>query len=85
MEANEVIRIHTDEGVRTALVTAVGPKFTRLIWIDDRKPGVRVNKVRNNEVRATTLDYPLAKAKRGFRKAGAHLGITKTARKELRA
>lgn len=85
MEANTLHQVHTDDGYRCALVVTVGPKFTGLIWIDDRSPGVRINKIRNTEITSKALDYPLAKAKRLFRKSGRTLGITKAARRALRA
>ncbi len=86
MEANTLHSVHLDDGVRSALVVAVGPKFTSLIWIDDRNPGVRINKILNAEIRATEIaGYPIAKAKKLFRKSGRSLGITKSAKRALRA
>ena len=85
MEANTLHSVHLDDGIRSAIVVAVGPKFTRLIWIDDRNPGVRINKIRNNQIRATAIeDYPIARAKKLFRKTGRSLGITKGAKRALR-
>jgi hypothetical protein len=85
MEANTLHTVHLDDGVRSALVVAVGPTFTRMIWIDDRNPGVRINKIRNSEIRATEIEgYPIAKAKKSFRKSGRSLGITKSAKRALR-
>lgn len=88
----EMITIHTDEGIRTAIVLGEGPKYVRMIWADDRRPGVRVNKVPKDRMRRDTKPlmykgkpYPLARAKRHFRNMGRALGITKSARKELRA
>lgn len=86
----ELIQLRTDEGVRCALVVKVGPRLAHLIWADDRKPGVRINKVPKEYLRyATPLmlkdkPYPLNRAKRKFRAMGRSLGITKTAKKELR-
>lgn len=84
------IRTH-DESVRCALVVKVGPKFARVIWADDRKPGVRINKVPKEWLRGCAplelkgKPYPLSRAKRLFRKMGRSLGITKSAKQELRA
>lgn len=86
MEANTVHSVHLDDGVRSAFIVAVGPKFTSMIWIDDRNPGVRINKILNTEIRATAMPgYPIAKAKKLFRKSGRSLGITKSAKRALRA
>lgn len=87
----ELIRLRTDEGVRSAIVVKTGPRLAHVIWADDRKPGVRVNKIPKEFLRgATPLEYkgkpyPLNRAKRLFRKMGKSLGITKSAKKELRA
>jgi hypothetical protein len=86
IEANTVHSVHLDDGVRSAFIVAVGPKFTSMIWIDDRNPGVRINKLLNTEIRAIELaGYPIAKAKKLFRKSGRSLGITKSAKRALRA
>lgn len=85
MEANTLHQVHTDDGYRCALVVTVGPKFTGMIWIDDRSPGVRINKILNSQVTSKPLEYPLAKAKKLFRSCGKKLGITKAARRALRA
>lgn len=85
MEANTMHSVHLDDGVRSAFIVAVGPTFTRMIWIDDRNPGVRIHKIRNNEIRSTLMDYPLARAKKLLRKTGRSLGITKSAKRALRA
>lgn len=87
---NELVSIRTDEGVRSALVVRTGPRLAHVIWADDRKPGVRINKIPKEHLRwATPLlykdkPYPLTRAKRMFRKMGKALGITKSAKKELR-
>ena len=80
-----------DGSVRSAYLVATGPKYTKLIWLDDRKPGIRINKVPNEDMRfATPLmykgkPYPLPRFKRIFRKAAKAHGVTKSAKKELRA
>jgi hypothetical protein len=87
----DLLSIRTDDGVRSAIVIKTGPTYAHVIWADDRSPGVRVNKVPKAWLRyATPLlykdkPYPLARAKRLFRKMGKSLGITKSAKKELRA
>lgn len=90
MNKDNIIRIHTADGsVRCAVIVKVGLKFTSLIWADDRKPGVRINKVPNDwadnspPVEYRGKPYPLARAKKMFRKMGRTLGITKSARKAL--
>jgi hypothetical protein len=85
MVANTLHSVHLDDGYRSALIVAVGPKFTSMIWIDDRCPGVRINKIRNTEIRAIEIaGYSIARAKKLFRKSGRSLGITKSARRALR-
>ena len=91
-ETNQLFSFRGKDGsVRSAYLVATGPKFSKLIWLDDRKPGIRINKVPNEDMRhATPLlyhgkPYPLTRFKRLFRKAAMRHGITKSARKELRA
>lgn len=84
MKTDTVIKIHTDEGIRSAIVVAIMKKYTHLIWVDDGRPGVKIHKIPHNEVRATTLDYSLAKAKKAFRRMGKTFGITKGAKVALR-
>jgi len=74
MEVNTVIKVHTDEGIRSAIVVGIMKKYTHLIW----------HKIPHNEVRATVLDYSLAKAKKAFRRMGKTFGITKGAKIALR-
>jgi hypothetical protein len=87
----DLLSIRTDDGVRSAIVIKTGPTFAHVIWADDRTPGVRINKIPKIWMRyATPLEYkgkpyPLSRAKRLFRKMGRSLGITKAAKKELRA
>ena len=89
MDKGNLIQIHLDDGIRPGLIVKVGRKFTSLIWADDRKPGVRVNKVPNDWVENSRpvqyhgKPYPLARAKKMFRKMGRSLGITKSARRAL--
>jgi len=90
-EANSLISFHTDDGsVRCAFIAKVGQKFTSLIWADDRTPGVRINKVPHEHLRNSPpvlykgKPYPLARAKKAFRKMGRTFGITKTAKIALR-
>ena len=83
MEANTIISLHEDEGYRTALVVAVGPKFTQLIWADSS--GMKINKLPTTTLKFTTMDYPLAKAKKAMRLMGKRFGITKSAKRALRS
>jgi hypothetical protein len=83
MEANTIITLHEDEGYRTALVVAVGPKFTQLIWADSS--GMKIHKLPTETIKAVVLEYPLAKAKKSMRRSGHLFGITKSAKRALRA
>ena len=85
LQANDVIKIHTDEGVRAAIVVLVAKKYTHLIWAEDSRPGVQIRKVPHNEIRAEVIDYSLSKAKKSFRRMGRTFGITKSAKRALRA
>ncbi len=79
---NSIIRVHTDEGNRTGLVTSVGPKFISVIWPDSS--GIRINKV-TRETKFTEIEgYNLNKAKRHLRRCGRNFGITKAAKAALR-
>ncbi len=91
MEANPLISFHTTDGsVRAAMIVKVGQKYTSLVWTDDRKPGVRINKVPHEHLRNSPpllykgKPYPLARAKKLFRKMGRTFGITKSAKIALR-
>jgi len=91
MEANPLISFHTDDGsVRSAFIVKVGPKFASLVWADDRKPGVRINKVPHEQLRSSHpllfkgQPYPLPRAKKMFRSMGRKFGITKGAKIALR-
>ena len=78
-----VIRIHEDEGYRTGLVVAVGPKYLQVIWPDSS--GMKIRKIKISTARYLVIDYPVAKCKRILRKCGASFGITKSARRALKA
>lgn len=83
METDTIIRVHEDEGIRTALVTTIGPKFAHMIWADSS--GMKLHKIRLAGIRYEVLDYPVKRAKVMFRKMGKNFGITKSARRALRA
>lgn len=79
----QVIQIHEDEGIRTGVLVAEGPKFISVIWPDSG--GMRIRKIEKARgTRFTVLDYPLAKAKKTLRKCGKKFGITKGAKKALK-
>ena len=84
MQPNTIIRVHEDEGVRTALVVTVGPKFVSLIWPDSA--GMKIRKLPNDRrLRYDVLeDYPVRKAKRAMRAMCKRFGVTKSARLALR-
>ena len=75
----DVVRYHTEDGVRVALLVERGHKWLHFILMDS--DGIRVRKVRkeywdkkrglkiNEEKFMVPLDYPLEKAKRIFRHA----------------
>ncbi len=85
LNVNDIVNIHTDEGVRAAIVVLVARKYTHMIWADDSRPGVQIRKILNEEIRADVIDYSLAKAKKSFRRMGRTFGITKSAKRALRA
>ncbi len=91
MERNDLVSIRTDEGVRCALVVAVGHKYVSLLWADDRKPGVRVHKVSHRDAMHVTpllfreKPYPLSRAKRHWRRMARQFGATKAAQQALRS
>ncbi len=82
MQANTIIQLRADEGVRTALVVTVGPKWATLLWADSA--GMKLRKLKVGAVRYTELDYPLARAKRHFRRMCRNFGATKSAKRALR-
>ncbi len=80
--------IHTDDdGVRIALIVTVGPKFLRYISSSavSQHSGIKVQKIANSYINVTETDYPIDKLKKHFRKMGRTFGITKSARRALRA
>ena len=87
----EVITLRTEEGYRSAILLTTGPKYAQVVWADDRKPGVRVNKIPKHWLRYSApllrngKPYNISRAKRMFRKMGRTLGITKSAKKALKA
>jgi len=85
LTVGNIIKIRTENCVRTALIVAITTKYMSAVWANDKKPGVRIHKIPHNEVRADIIDYPLAKAKKAFRKMGRTFGITKSAKRALRA
>jgi len=76
-----VIQIHLDDGIRTGLVTTVGPKWLSMIWPDSS--GMRICKVKLATARYTEMDYPAKRARKMLRKCGLNFGITKAARRAL--
>ena len=79
---NAVITVHDDDGIRTGLVTAVGPKFISVVWPDSS--GIRIRKI-GRDARYRVLDgYNLNKAKRHLRRCGRNFGITKAAKTALK-
>lgn len=91
-----VVTVHDGTGYRTGLLVTEGPKYASFIWAD--ASGVRVTRLpwverlKYGIVKLTTRDvdfkgkpYPVARAKRFLRGAGKRYGITKEARRLLRA
>ena len=66
----------------TALIVGEGRKWMKVIW--PNAAGIRIQKV-SVDSRYTALDYPVARAKKHLRRMGKLFGITKSARKALRA
>ena len=78
---NTVITIHLDDGVRTGLVVAVGPKWLSVVWPDSS--GMRIEKVKKSTARFIVIEYPAKRARKMLRKCGLSFGITKSARRAL--
>lgn len=82
----KVIKYHSAEGQRVALLVSTGHKLHKIIQMDNP---IRVTKVPISEDRYfTELDYPPAKAKRKFKAAvkrfhGSIRNISKEAREAL--
>ena len=66
----------------TALLVDEGRKWIKVIWPD--AAGIRIRKV-STDSRYTAIEYPEAKAKKHLRRMGKLFGITKSARRALRA
>ena len=79
----KVITIHADERIRTGILVKTGRKYLRVIWPDCK--GLRVNLVPINGAKYTTIEYNIDKAKKALRKCGHTFGITRAAKKALRA
>lgn len=80
-EKDNVITIHLDDGFRTGLVVAVGPKWLSVIWPDSS--GMKIRKVKKTTARYRVIDYPANRARKIMRKCGISFGITKSARRAL--
>lgn len=80
----KVVCVHEDEGIRTGLLVAEGPKYMSFIWPDSS--GIKIKKLRKSRsLRITEYpDYPVKRAKTILRKCARGFGITKTAKKYLR-
>jgi hypothetical protein len=82
MDKGTVISIHLDDGIRTGLVVAVGPKWMSVIWPDSS--GMKIHKVKQSVARYHVYeDYPVKRARKLLRRAGTNFGITKAARRAL--
>ena len=81
----KVVRVHEDEGYRTGILVTEGPAWVHILWLDDS--GVKINKVANDRhLKVSELvGYPIARAKKLLRRCGRTFGITKSAKKALRA
>ena len=79
---DKIVTLHNDDGIRTALVVSVGPKFYGMIWPDSS--GMRIRKIPKATARFTELEYNTNRAKRHLRKCGRTFGITKSAKRALR-
>lgn len=89
----KVIKIRTEKtlpaggiesSVRTALLVAEGRKWMQVIWPDSA--GITINRIPVEDYFYTELGgYSIAKVKRALRRMGRNFGITKAARKALRA
>ncbi len=79
----KVVTIHEDEGYRTGIIVSTGPKYCGVIWPDSS--GITINKVPMTDLNFNEIDYSLDKAKKLLRACGKKFGITKAARRALRA
>lgn len=83
MKENTMIQVHEDTGIYVALVAIVGRKWVQLIRAD--AAGIKLTRRPKSDARYwVEIDYPVARAKRHFRKMGKAVGITKSARRALR-
>ena len=79
-----VVRYHTHQGVCVALVVTEGSKWTKIITMD--AAGIALRKVPVQEGKwMEDIEYPIAKARKRFLRAGKAFGITKGARAVLRS
>lgn len=78
---DSVITLHLDDGCRTGLVVAVGPKWLSVIWPDSS--GMRIEKVQKSTARYSVVDYPAKRARKTLRHCGKTFGITKAARRAI--
>lgn len=78
------VSVHEDEGYRSGILVAEGPKWIQVIWPDSS--GVKITRLANDRhLKITEMpDYPINRAKKILRRCGKAFGITKSARKALR-
>jgi len=87
MASSELVRYHTNNGVRAAIVQK-GRKWIKVVEIDSP---IHTRKVPLSDERYMTplqrkgQDYPLVRARNKFLKAGRTLGITQGARSIINA
>ncbi len=80
---NLVIKTHDPDQVnRVGLVVTEGPVWLGVIWPDSSGMGIVKIPVAQNHL---VIEYNLAKAKRMLRACGKRFGITKSAKRALRA
>ena len=74
---DKIVTLHNDDGIRTALVVSVGPKFYGMIWPDSS--GVKIKKIPKATARFTEIPYNLNRAKRHLRRCVASLPLPRKA------
>lgn len=92
----KVVEVQTDHGYRTGILITEGRKYASIIWPD--ASGIRVNRIpwieqgKHRQIKLTLREvelkgkpYPIARAKKSLRAMGRRVGITKQARRALRA
>lgn len=85
MSAPAVVKYRIDDGCRCAVVCKVGRKFAQLCWIESGSVKASAVPLEQLESAAPMEDYPARRAARRMLLAGRQLGISKKAKRLLKA